>query len=57
MLQKRESELRQRVDHLVNDPVEMEAEVRRSKNRVREGETIYRIEPDVSPGQSTPSGQ
>ena len=34
---------RQRVEHLGNDPLEIEAAIRRTKNLVREGEKIYRI--------------
>jgi len=34
---------RQRVEHLGNDPLEIEAAIRRTKNLVREGEKVYRI--------------
>ncbi len=43
-LEEKERSLRRRVERLDTDPVEMEAESRRSKNLVREGETIYQIE-------------
>lgn len=35
---------RQRIEHLGSDPTEIEAAIRRSKDLVREGEKIYRIE-------------
>ena len=35
---------RQRAEHLGNDPTEIEAAIRRSKDLVREGETVFRIE-------------
>lgn len=35
---------RRRVENLGNDPLEIEAAIRRSKDLVREGEKIYRIE-------------
>ncbi len=35
---------RQRVESLGSDPLEIEADIRRNNNLVREGETIYRIE-------------
>jgi len=35
---------RQRIKHLGSDPMEIEAAIRRSKDLVREGEKIYRIE-------------
>ena len=39
------------VQYLETDDVEMEAVIRKNKNRVREGETIYRVElpPEVQP--------
>lgn len=43
-LHEREGHLRQRVKRLDTDPVEMEAAIRRNKNLVRKGETVYRIE-------------
>jgi cell division protein FtsB len=52
-----------RVDNLGSDPLEIEAAIRRSKDLVREGEKIYRIEVDPakaaqtdagSPGKATP---
>lgn len=36
--------LRKRVDRLGNDPIEIEAAIRRTRNLVREDERIYRIE-------------
>ena len=36
--------LTRQVEQLDSDPVEVEASIRRSKNLVREGETIYRVE-------------
>lgn len=42
-LRQREEALQERVDGLGDDPVEMEAAIRRSKNLIREGERIYRI--------------
>ena len=36
--------LAHKVEQLDNDAVEMEAAIRRNKNLVREGETIYRVE-------------
>ncbi len=46
-----EQRLTQRVEHLDSDPVEMEAAIRRREHRVRDGETIYRVElpPDIEP--------
>lgn len=41
---------RQRVEHLGNDPVEIEAAIRRTKNLVREGEKVYRIRAIPSDG-------
>ncbi len=43
--------LEQRVQHLDGDPVELEATIRRNRNMVREGETIYRIE-EVAPADT-----
>mgnify|MGYP002412991844 CR=1 FL=1 len=37
---------RRRVDNLGSDPIEIEAAIRRSKDLVREGEKVYRIEVD-----------
>jgi len=47
-----EEELSRKVEHLDGDAVEMEAAIRRNKNLVREGETIYRVElpPEIEPG-------
>ena len=45
LVQERER-LDRRVRHLGSDPVELEASIRESRNLVREGETIYRIEID-----------
>ena len=52
-----EKELSRRVDDLDDDNVEMEASIRRNKDMVREGETIYRVElpPEIAAGGSTPS--
>lgn len=44
VLNQEEAELDKRVDGLDSDPLEMEAAIRRSKNLVRQGETIYRVE-------------
>lgn len=38
-------EARRLVKHLNSDPLEIEDAIRRNKNLVREGETIYRIQP------------
>jgi cell division protein FtsB len=43
-----------RVENLGNDPIEIEAAIRRSKDLVREGEKIYRIE--VDPDKAAPAG-
>ncbi len=45
-------ELAHKVERLDNDAVEMEAAIRRNKNLVREGETIYRVElpPEMDSG-------
>lgn len=40
-----EQRLTQRVEGLTSDPVEVEADIRRSKGLVRPGERILRIEP------------
>lgn len=47
---------RQHLEHLGTDPIEIEAAIRRSKDLVREGEKIYRIEksPEDTP-QSPPA--
>ena len=52
-LEQRIQASRQRVDSLGNDLLEIEADIRRNKSLVREGETIYRIEPadDARAGQ------
>jgi cell division protein FtsB len=47
-LVKERDRLREKVVDLNNDPVELEAAIRRSKKLVREGETIYRIEPGTA---------
>lgn len=39
-----EAKLQQNVEDLDNDPLAVEAEIRRSKGLVREGETVYRVE-------------
>ena len=41
---------RQRVEHLGNDPLEIEAAIRRGKDLVRSGETVFRIQ--VLPGDT-----
>lgn len=38
-----EARLRERVDQLHDDPLELEAAIRGTKRLVREGETIYRV--------------
>lgn len=38
-----EARLRQQVDQLHDDPLELEAAIRSTKRLVREGETIYRV--------------
>ncbi len=43
-LQEEEQKLQQNVEDLDNDPLAVEAEIRRSKGLVREGETVYRVE-------------
>ena len=43
-LQAEEAELKVRVENLKDDPLELEAAIRRSKSLVRDGETIYRVE-------------
>lgn len=43
-LEKEIDNTRRRIEHLGSDPVEIEAAIRRSKDLVREGEKIYRIE-------------
>jgi cell division protein FtsB len=43
-LEKEIDNTRQRIEHLGSDPMEIEAAIRRSKDLVREGERIYRIE-------------
>lgn len=52
-----EEELARKVDRLGHDVVEMEAAIRRNKELVREGETIYRVElpPDLDTGGATRS--
>ena len=51
-LQDTEEELRLRVEGLTGDPVEIEASIRRSKNLVREGERVYRIELEEDTGDA-----
>jgi len=55
-LEQRIQASRQRVDSLGNDLLEIEADIRRNKTLVREGEIIYRIEPvgEAHAGQPTP---
>lgn len=48
-LEKKIEASRKRIEHLGSDPVEIEAAIRRSKDLVRPGEQIYRIE--KAPGQ------
>jgi len=43
-LEQKLAESRQRAEHLDNDPTEIEAAIRRNKDLVREGETVFRIE-------------
>ncbi|MCX5758152.1 MAG: septum formation initiator family protein [Candidatus Hydrogenedentes bacterium] len=43
-LEKEIGSTRERIEHLGSDPMEIEAAIRRSKELVREGEKIYRIE-------------
>ncbi|MFO7973942.1 MAG: hypothetical protein R6V12_04835 [Candidatus Hydrogenedentota bacterium] len=52
-----EEDLARKVERLDHDVVEMEAAIRRNKELVREGETIYRVElpPDIEPGGATRS--
>lgn len=38
--------LEERVSHLSSDPVEKEEAIRRNKDLVREGETVYRVDVD-----------
>ena len=45
--------LERRVQHLDGDPVELEATIRRNRNMVRDGETIFRIE-EVEPEHAWP---
>ena len=49
-----EEELARKVEQLGGDPVEMEAAIRRNKNLIREGETIYRVElpPEIESGSA-----
>lgn len=55
-LERRIQASRQRVDSLGSDLLEIEADIRRNKSLVREGETIYRIEPvaDARDGHQRP---
>ena len=43
-LKEKEARLKERVNHLESDPIEMEAAIRQRKNLVRPGETVYRVE-------------
>ncbi len=43
-LEKRIDASQDHVEHLGSDPVELEDAIRRTENRVREGEKVYRIE-------------
>lgn len=43
-LEAEEAKLKIRVENLNDDPLELEAAIRRSKSLVRDGETIYRVE-------------
>jgi cell division protein FtsB len=52
-LQKEIDSTRRRVENLDSDPLEIEAAIRRSKDLVRKGEKIYRIE--TGPG-AAPQG-
>ena len=51
-LEKEIDNTRRRIEHLGSDPMEIEAAIRRSKDLVREGEKIYRIE--KAPGDAPP---
>jgi len=56
-LQKEIDSSRRRVENLGSDPLEIEAAIRRSKDLVREGEKIYRIETGpAGAAQGTGSG-
>jgi cell division protein FtsB len=50
-LQKEIDSSRRRVENLGGDPLEIEAAIRRSKDLVREGEKVYRIE--TGPAEAT----
>ncbi len=43
-LKQEEARLKTRTDGLNSDPVEMEADIRRDKNLVRPGETVFRVD-------------
>jgi len=53
-LKQEEKRLQERVDGLGNDPVEVEADLRRDKKLVRPGEKIFRVE--VQPDGSAQQG-
>lgn len=50
-LERHEAELNKRLSGLADDPIEMEASVRKTKGHVREGETIYQV---ILPDESSP---
>lgn len=55
-LKREEERLQERVDGLGNDPVEVEADLRRDKKLVRPGERIFRVDlPDGSAQQGAVS--
>lgn len=45
------AKLQSEIEHLDNDPLEMEAAIRGSKRYVREGETVFRVELPWERGQ------
>jgi len=49
LVREEEQALRNNVDELDGDPLEMEAAIRESKGLVREGETIYRVKLSDNP--------
>ncbi len=49
------SEEEARAQNLVNDPVEVEAAIRRIKRGVRDGETVFRVEQDPAQTEAPPA--
>jgi cell division protein FtsB len=47
-LKQEEERLKTRTEGLDSDPVEMEADIRRDKNLVRPGETVFRVDLDAA---------